>query len=167
MVNKENMIDLEYPLKVVEMEEFFLNFDSLVWRKLTKKYSSVLKMKSAKSNNNKTNPLNKNYNYNCYTGNTSSSASSDLSICLDELAHEDYQSDAQKDGEDDSENLIYNYKNHQRHPSKKLCPPCMPSCLDSSGTNLTLLFIDSNLYRKNFEKSHLKLVNNIIVLNRY
>ena len=37
----------------------------------------------------------------------------------------------------------------------------------NSDDKLTLLFIDSEKYRQHFEKTHLKLKNNIVVLDRY
>jgi len=37
----------------------------------------------------------------------------------------------------------------------------------SNESKLTFLFIDSEKYRQHFEKTHLKLKNNIVVLDRY
>lgn len=47
---------------------------------------------------------------------------------------------------------------HNQHQSRKH---------PSKDSKYTLLFIDSEKYRQCFEKTHLKLKNNIIVLDRY
>ena len=35
----------------------------------------------------------------------------------------------------------------------------------STGSQMSILFVDSDKYRQYFEKSHLKLKNNMVVLN--
>lgn len=148
---------VEYPLKVVEIAEFFLNFDSLVWQKLTRDFSNSQKQPT---NTNKPNC------YNIFCGEAAQ-------------IHEEIGSSLVEDESsrnDDSDTIVIDKHSSRPVNSSQSTTattaksnnraPCLN--LEYSGFNpsLTLLFIDSDLLRQNFEKSHLKLVNNIIVLDR-
>lgn len=148
---------VEYPLKVVEIAEFFLNFDSLVWQKLTRDFSN--QKPTTISNTNKPSC------YNIFCGEGQIHEETGSSLVEDESSRND-----------DSDTLVIDKHSSRPVNSSQSTTaataksnnraPCLN--LEYSGFNpsLTLLFIDSDLLRQNFEKSHLKLVNNIIVLDR-
>lgn len=133
---------VEYPLKVVEIEQFFLNFDNLVWQKFTKDFTNLVKSTAANETTTKTASR---ANTNCY-----------ITSCCDVPSNYD-ESKTTTPVNDDT--LARSSVDETSRPNLALeYNPGTPS--------LTLLFIDSDVLRQTFEKSHLKLVNNIIVLDR-
>lgn len=102
--------NLEYPLKIIELDDFLLNSDDLLWKSVWKTSASFGKLlKKRTSLDNEQNSYN------------------------------------------DEDILTDNIK----------VPRSLADC-----SQVTIVFIDSDIYRQHLEKSHLKLVNNMIVLDR-
>lgn len=147
---------VEYPLKVVEIAEFFLNFDSLVWQKLTRDFSNSQKP----TNTNKPNC------YNIFCGEAAQIHEETGSSLVEDESSQNDDSDTLVIDKHSSRPVNSSQSTTATTAKSNNRAPCLN--LEYSGFNpsLTLLFIDSDLLRQNFEKSHLKLVNNIIVLDR-
>ena len=112
--NFDNML-YEYPLKIVEIEDFLYNSDDFLWRHVSKTSQGMIKVK-------------KRLQRDSYDG----------CIRLSEFNDDDFYTNTSK----------------------------IPRNLTDS-TQITLVFTESELYRQHFEKTHLKLINNMIVLDRY
>lgn len=159
---------VEYPLKVVEIEQFFLNFDHLVWQKVTKDLTSIVKCVET-TKNQPTNQRTSACCCGCYpkcSGCSNSECCSSSSSRRDELAH---NNNDKNENDEDNEIRLVNESTTTTRPVLKKRSGVQPNLAleyNSTPQSLTLLFIDSDVLRQTFEKSHLKLVNNIIVLDR-
>lgn len=151
---KDHKLVVEYPLKVAEIDEFFLNFDNLIWQRLSRAYASLLNTSS-----HATPPSSSSFN--CFTSGHYYESSGANKVAAKTVASSQH-------AETNSSDEIVLVDKHVTRPFNKTSGsshrPCLPVMMSTS--SLTLLFIDSELLRRNFEKSHLKLVNNIIVLDR-
>lgn len=155
---------VEYPLKVVEIDEFFLNFDSLVWQRLTRTYSS----NQAAVSKTTVNERSKAAVANCYTSCCGNIGGVGQHAKL-QIHNSDEVASSLDDENVDEIRLVDKETNrpiHSTHQTHTAHKPCLGHEYNVAQSSLTLLFIDSDLLRLNFEKSHLKLVNNIIVLDR-
>lgn len=162
---------VEYPLKVVEIEQFFLNFDHLVWQKVTKDLTSIVKCVETKNQTlNASNQRTSVCCCGCYpkcSGCSNSECCSSSRSCADELSE---KKNNKNENDDEYEIRLINDSTTTTRPVLKkrsgVQPPNLALEYNSTPQSLTLLFIDSDVLRQTFEKSHLKLVNNIIVLDR-
>ncbi|CAF0991209.1 unnamed protein product [Brachionus calyciflorus] len=104
----------EYPLKIVDMEEFLYNSDDFLWRSVYKTNQGLNKIKNQIKSD-----INEHHN-----------------IRLADFNDDDFFTNLSK----------------------------IPRNLTDS-TQITLVFTESELYRQHFEKTHLKLINNMIILD--
>lgn len=116
VVSSNEAVLYEYPLKLIEIEEFLYNSDDLLWRSVSKSDKGIFKVKKkvAKEEKNLDN------------------------IRLSDFNHDDF------------------YTNSSKIPK---------NLTDTS--QITLVFTESEIYKQHFEKTHLKLINNMIVMDKY
>lgn len=115
MVVSSNEIFYEYPLKVVEIDDFLYNSDDLLWRSVSKTNKGILKIKKKVVREDK-----------CLTN-----------VDLSDFNNDDFYTNSSK----------------------------IPKNLTDT-TQITIVFTESELYRQYFEKTHLKLINNMIVMDK-
>lgn len=116
VVSSNEAVLYEYPLKLVEIEEFLYNSDDLLWRNVSKTNKGILKIKKKVQNEDQ--------NVN--------------SIRLSDFNGDDFYTNSSK----------------------------IPKNLTDT-TQITIVFTESELYKQHFEKTHLKLINNMIVMDKY
>lgn len=191
MVNKQNHSMVEYPLKLVEMDNFLLSLDSLMWKKFNKTYEDELNEEQDKT----TKKLSRHFNLN------SSCCCDDYENLLhynseSDESNDQYDDDTNDDNDNDDDDRKGSHENEREKKSQNnnyyriknnhimnggvnkmngahsgcQIPVCFRNygmgCANGGDSNMTLLFIDSDVYRRNFEKSHLRLTNNMVVLDR-
>lgn len=119
----------EYPLKIIQIDDFLLNSDGLLWKTVALNETGLAKLRIRIENNKRNSVMSRN----CYVG-----ENEPIEMCFN-------------DNEND-----FGFEQ-----AKLTIPRNLSASLD-----ITILFIDSEIYRKSFEKSHLKLANNMIVMDR-
>lgn len=115
VVSSNETILYEYPLKVIEIDNFLYNSDDLLWRSVSKTNKGILKIKK-KVKREEQNLAN---------------------IDLSDFNDDDFFTNSSK----------------------------IPKNLTDT-SQITIVFTESEFYKQHFEKTHLKLINNMIIMDK-